>query len=182
MRALFCEGRLTKTQIVCFTRQAVAVMISEKKNKSTPVRIAPTILVATNGIANKTTENSTVPTIPLSKEFTVFAVQDAAVASVSNAFTSRIAKYATATPNVTHKNAGVTVMTAMMRKKAATTPIIRLTTTAMLVHVFLQPQPKFAISKSPPIPPYSAAWGGVKERLNLVKKYAILLLYFGVEE
>lgn len=123
------------------------MMISEKKNKSVPVKIAPTILVATNGIANSTIENSAVPTMPLSSAFIVLAVQDAVLAPANKAFASKIAKYTTATPKVTHKNAGVTVITAMMRKKAATTPIIRLATTAMLVHAFLQPQPKGAISK-----------------------------------
>jgi hypothetical protein len=52
----------------------------------------------------------------------------------------------------------------------------------MLVHVFLQPQPKIAIFKSPPIPRYSARQRKVKERLKALKKYDILLLYFVVEE
>lgn len=50
-----------------FARQAVAPTVREKKRSNSPVTIAPTILVATNGIAKRTTDKSIVPRIPISK-------------------------------------------------------------------------------------------------------------------
>ena len=49
------------------TRQAVDVTVRKKKKRSTPVRIAPIMLVATNSIARNTIESKIVPRIPASR-------------------------------------------------------------------------------------------------------------------
>ena len=120
------------------TRHAVDATVRETKNNSAPVKTAPRMLVATKRIANNTTESNAVPKIPIRMLFIVLPMQPFPIPSCENrAPIKSTAKYPIATPSVTHRKAGVTVIIPINRKNAAITPMIKLATTAVLVHVFL---------------------------------------------
>ncbi len=112
------------------TRQAVDVIIRKKKNKSPPVRIAPITLVATNSTASKTIERSTVPRMPASNAVTMLHKPSQHLLRKEPPETRATARYTTAIPRVTHKNAGVRVIAAVILRNAVIIPIIRLATTA----------------------------------------------------
>lgn len=109
-----------------FTRQAVDVRSNDKKPSNAPVIIAPIMLVATNSIARSITDNKIVPNIPVRSIVRSGHIHGALVSEhlIKDVETRITARYTTAIPNATHKNAGVTVITAVMRRKAVTTPII----------------------------------------------------------
>ena len=114
--------------------------------------MAPMMLVATKVIANNMTEVSAVPKIPV--KIAVNAAlphrqqPDARQhLEVANSTT----KYTMAVPSATHKNAGVTVITAVICKRAATTPRIALAITAKVTQLGLFSQQKIDINFSPPL-------------------------------
>ena len=120
------------------TRQAVDVTIRKKKNKRVPVRTAPSMLVATNSIARSTIERIIVPIIP--ERIVVIILQRFSQHSLrERAPATRItARYTTAVPRSTHKNAGVRVIAAVILKNAVMTPRTRLTAIAITVQSPLQ--------------------------------------------
>ena len=120
------------------TKHAVDVTVREKKNKSAPARTAPITLVAVNSIASRTIDNKIVPRIPASRVVIIVHKLPQHTLRKSAALMSVTARYTTATPRSTHKNAGVTVIAAVMFKRAATMPIITLTITAKRVQLNLQ--------------------------------------------
>ena len=120
------------------TRQAVDVTARKKKNKRAPARIAPITLVATNWIASKTMERSTVPKIPVSSAV-IMEHNPSQHSFPKIAPAKRItARYTTAIPSNTHKKAGVRVMVAVILKNAVIMPMTRLANTAKTVRLVLQ--------------------------------------------
>ena len=111
--------------------------VSDKKNNKSPVIIAPTTLVAANWIARRTTEKRAVPRI--AKRFSASAeqAQEESVRRAVAADKSVTARYATAMPSATHKNAGVTLITAVIVRNAVIIPIIKLEITAKTPHSIL---------------------------------------------
>ena len=119
-------------------RQAVEVTIRKKKNKSAPVRIAPITLVAANSIARNTMERSIVPIIPAIRAVTV-QHKSLQLSLTERAETAKAtARYTTAMPRSTHKNAGVREIAPVILRKDATIPAIRLVTTAITTQPGLQ--------------------------------------------
>ena len=106
------------------------VRVRNKENNSAPVRIAPIILVATNSIASKITERSTV--VRMAASNTVTILHKSLQPSLRHKLLERrdTARYTTAIPRVVHKNAGVRVIAAVILRNAVTIPIMRLATTA----------------------------------------------------
>lgn len=112
--------------------------VRKKKNRSAPVRIAPIILVAANSMASRTMESNTVPRIPASSALTILHKLSQHPRRKRAAETRIMARYTTAIPRSTHKNAVVRVIAAVILRKAAIIPIIRLVTTAITVQPGLQ--------------------------------------------
>ena len=133
-----------------FIRQAVEVTVNEKNRRSAPVMIAPITLVAANSIPKRTVENRTVPRIPLKRDVNT-CPEHPLILWVSDAEIRIVARYATAMPKTTHKNAGVTVMTAVILRKAVIMPIIMLETIAVAIQLYLFSQPNNDIHFLPPL-------------------------------
>ena len=116
----------------------------EKLNKSKPVIIAPTMLVATKVIARSTIENKIV--LNALASVVPNAVSTHSVFFLDNANENNAtAIKPTAIPNVTHKNTGGTVITAVILRKAVIIPITKLITNAtprhsnFLLHILFTP-------------------------------------------
>lgn len=108
--------------------------------------IAPITLVAANDIDNNISEVRIVPRIPIINAENAGHLQR--VSSDLSLFfvpTKASARYTTAIPNTTHKNAGVTVITAEKVRNAVIIPMIMLATTAIPVQSILHPQFEFDI-------------------------------------
>ena len=102
--------------------------------------------MATKVIANRITETSAVPRMPASTAVNAQPLHRQQRADwLQPVVASKMARYTTATPSATQRNAGVTVITAVMRKKAAITPRIALAMTAKPVQLVLLSQQKMAI-------------------------------------
>ena len=113
-------------------------MIREKNNNKRPVMIAPTTLVAANSIARSTTDIKIVPSIPIRRTGRTAHIQSLIPnPSANDKVISTTARYETAIPNTTHKNAGVTVIVAVIVKNAVIIPIIMLATIASPVQLLL---------------------------------------------
>ena len=125
------------------TRQAVSVSIRKNDRRSRPVITAPRILVATNSTARSTIAKNTVAiTAPRSTVMILFTQQGDLFSQqlVDAAAMRTMARYTTAMPKTVHKNAGVTVMAAVILRKAAMIPTIMLTMRATVVQLPLQVQ------------------------------------------
>ena len=114
--------------------------ISDKNAKSPPVIMAPVMLVATKSTANNITDNKIVPKIAMRTNdndvhLQLFLTLGHWLIEVE---TRIIARYTTAMPSTTHKNASPTVIAAVMRKNAVIIPIIILAITAKNGQVILQ--------------------------------------------
>ena len=120
------------------TRQAVEVTVRKKKNSKAPASIAPIMLVATNSMARSTIERSIVPSIPASSAVTMVHRSLQHPLRKRAAAIRVTARYTTAIPRSTHKNAGVKVIAAVILRKAVIIPRIRLATTAITVQPGLQ--------------------------------------------
>ncbi len=103
--------------------------MSAKKNSKRPVNIAPITVVPTTVVASGISEKSTVPSIPVTAVETAPQLQLQPCGEIAEDI-NKIAINPIATPSVTHKNAGVNTIVSVIDKNAATTPIIRLATTA----------------------------------------------------
>lgn len=128
-----------------FIRQAVDVRVSVKNKSSTPAMIAPITLVAAKVIASSIMLVSTVPRIPVRSTVSAGHRQSRILRLVVAVNINNTASHATAIPNSTHKNAGVTVTVAVNTRKLVIMPIIILATTARAVQLVLQPQFIFVI-------------------------------------
>ena len=124
-------------------RQAVSVSVRKKENRSKPVITAPKMLVAANSTASKITASSIVAIIaPRSTDIVVLKQQSILPAQhlkdvAARSITSR---YTTAIPKTVHRNAGVTVIAAVILRKAVMIPITILIISAADVQVFLHEQ------------------------------------------
>lgn len=141
-------------------RQVVLIIRSEKNRSNAPVIIAPTTLVAAKVTANSTTEVKIVPKTPVKNVYSTLQMQFRLPALDSAGDTPKSnARNTTAIPPVTHKNAGVTAIVAVIVKMAVTKPIIILAKIARVTQRFLlHPQPKFDIN-SPPVLLYAKSCG-----------------------
>ena len=135
-------------------RQAVSVRVRKNDSKRRPVITAPTTLVAANSTASSTTAKRIVARMaPKSTERVVFIQQGA---QLSQQFMDTVARsttprYTTAMPNTVHKNAGVTVIAAVILRNAAIIPTAMLMIRATVVQVFLHEQSLFDIFSPPNI-------------------------------
>ena len=120
----------------------------DKKARSRPEIIAPVKLVAANVIPNRIIAIRMVPRMPASKTGSIEQVQLRAFLPLVK---RSIARYTTAIPKTTHKNAGVIVIAAVIVRNAVIIPIIRLDTIAIPVQLLLQLQPKFDILSPPTV-------------------------------
>ena len=130
------------------TRQAVSVRVRKNESKRSPVITAPIMLVATNSMARSTIAKKIVAIIAPNNTVRMFLIQQGDL--LSQQFTDaivirRMARYTVAIPKTTHKKAGVTVIAAVILRKAAIMPTTMLTITATVVQVFLQEQSQFDI-------------------------------------
>ncbi len=96
------------------------------------------MLVATNSMARRTTESNIVPRTPASNAVIILHKFSQHPLRKTADETRVIARYTTAIPKSTHKNAGTSVITAVILRKAVIIPIIRLATTAITVQLVLQ--------------------------------------------
>lgn len=124
-------------------RHATVVTISEKNASNAPVMIAPITLVAANVIAKRTIDVKIAPSIPT--KITDRLLHTHPDLRITGDTASNIARYTTAMPKTTHKNAGVTVITALNCRNAVIIPIIILATMARPAQSLLQVQQKLAI-------------------------------------
>ena len=122
-------------------RHTVDIINREKKNKAAPVITAPAILVAAKVIARRTIEPKTVPSIPARIEVILVHIQLFEATLPNILITLKIkTRKRTAIPKITHKKAGVTVITAVKRRNAVIIPITKLKTSEKNVQLFPQPQ------------------------------------------
>ena len=120
-------------------RQVVVTIIRVKKARRRPTITAPKMLVAANVIPRRITAVSIVPKIPAKRKFNILHTQSLKPRPLAKEDARRVtARYTTAIPKSTHKKAGVTVIAAVIFKRAATIPIITLTITAKRVQLNLQ--------------------------------------------
>ena len=128
--------------MIHLTRQAVSVSIRKNDRRSRPVITAPRMLVATNSTARSTIANSTVAIIAPRSTVIIFFIQQGLFSQqlIDAAVMRTIARYTTAMPKTVHKNAGVTVMAAVILRKAAMMPTTMLTMRAIVVQLPLQVQ------------------------------------------
>ena len=100
------------------------VTVREKNIRRAPVIIAPNRLVAAKGIARSITDTKIVPRMPATSGVIAGHTQVRLLLfRIIAAVMGRIARYTTAMPKSTHKNAGVTVITAIKRSIAVIIPI-----------------------------------------------------------
>ena len=124
------------------TRQAVSVSAKKNDRRSRPVITAPRMLVATNSTARSTIANSTVAIIAPRSTVIIFFIQQGLFSQqlIDAAVMRTMARYTTAMPKTVHKNAGVTVMVAVILRKAAMMPTTMLIMRATVVQLPLQVQ------------------------------------------
>lgn len=142
-------------------RHTLETMSKVKNARSNPAKIAPRMLVAANVMPRRIIDTRIVPKIPKSNVFKEEQKQPSPLEEYEPPEVARsIARYTTAIPRRTHRNAGVMVIVAIKVSIPAITPIIIAATIAMLVHCALQRQESSDIL-SPPVSVYS------KHRLRL---------------
>lgn len=122
-------------------RHTVSANIKEKNPINAPEIIVPIMLVVAKVIPKRIKEVNTAPKIAVNKtertgQMQLFAVTLENLADVIKI----IARYTTATPKTTHKNAGVKVITAVVVRTAPIAPKIILTITATTEQLDLQEQ------------------------------------------
>lgn len=119
-------------------RQATSVSIRKNENRRSPVRTAPRILVAANSIAKSTTDSNIVAIIAPNRTVRIVLMQQGVIVPQHFRDTenrSRIPRYTTAIPKTVHKNAGVTVIAAVILRKAVIIPTTILIIRAAVVQV-----------------------------------------------
>ena len=147
---------LSEHLAVHFARQATDVTVSEKNASNAPLIIAPITLPAANAIPKRITDVKIVPRIPVSKAGRIEHTQPRIPLPRTTAPIIGVnARYTTAMPNKTHKNAGVMVITAVKVRIAVIIPIIILATMELSKQLPLQVQLIELIHYSPPIIIYS---------------------------
>jgi hypothetical protein len=129
-------------------RQAVSVRVRKNDRSRSPVITAPIMLVAANSIASSIIAKKIVAIMaPRSTESVVLIQQGRQLLQqlIDTVVSSIMARYTTAMPKTTHKNAGVTVMAAVILRNAAIIPTAMLIIRATVVQVFLHEQSLFDI-------------------------------------
>lgn len=124
-------------------RQAVSVSVRKNANRSRPVKTAPKMLVAGNSTASNKTASSTVAIIAARRTAIIVLMQQGALPPqhLNDVAVRRIVlRYTTAIPKTVHKNAGVTVIAAVILRKAVMMPTTRLIISATVVQEFLHEQ------------------------------------------
>ena len=134
------------------TRQATEVTVREKKKSNAPTKIVPKMLVAAKVTPKRITETKIEPSIPVSKAFVLSQAQPLGHKYLSALYAIKvIARKPTAIPKITHRNAGVTVITAVKLKTAAIRPISKLAAMDKSVQLYFGRQLlQFDIDVSPP--------------------------------
>jgi len=150
-----------------FIKQAVVVSVRDRKNSNTPAMMAPKILVAAKPTPSRMTAESAVPKMPVRTAVAVLQMQ-ALLDSVPDEANST-ARYTTAMPRATHKNAGVIVMVAVKVRAAAIMPIMKLAMAASVTQLHVQLQ-EFLPIISPPASIYEVCHREVKKRSCLFYK------------
>ena len=133
-------------------RQAVSVRVRKNDRSSSPVITAPMMLVATNSIASSITAKRIVARMAPSRIESVVRIQQGRQLLqqlIDTVVRSTTARYTTAMPKTTHKNAGVTVMAAVILRNAAIIPTAMLTIRATVVQVLLHEQSLLDIFSPP---------------------------------
>lgn len=126
------------------TRHAVSVTTSEKNVNKRPVIIAPITLVAANVTPSKTTATKIAPSIAIKSTGRILHTQPLMPElRIATLVTRVTARYTTAIPSTTHKNAGVTVMVAAKVKNAVIMPMMMLATIETPTQLHLHPQVQF---------------------------------------
>ena len=134
----------------------MSVSVNEKNRINAPVIIAPIMLVATNSIARSITDVRIVPSMLIRSPLSVAHLQLLSKFLPVKVDTKSVtARYTTAIPKTTHKNAGVTVIAAVIVRNAVIIPSMMLAAVDNNKQLFLQLQPKLFIKKSPPIIVYA---------------------------
>lgn len=110
--------------------QMVVAIIRKKKANNKPAKIAPITLVAANSTAKSTNDTKIVPMIPIDHAVLLAQLHFLTVSQPKAVVARPIARYKTAIPNTTHRNAGVRVITAIKVRKAVIIPTIILPITA----------------------------------------------------
>ncbi len=106
--------------------------------------IAPMTLVAAKVTAKRIIDTSIAPSIAIRSTGRILQTQPLMPElRIATLVTSVIARYTTAIPSTTHKNAGVTVITAVKVRKAVIIPMIMLATIATPTQLHLHPQLQF---------------------------------------
>lgn len=137
------------------TRHTLETISKVKNARSNPAKIAPRMLVAAKVIPRRMIDIRIVPKIPKSNVFTEEQKHPSPLEEyVPPEVAMSIARYTTAIPRSTHKNAGVMVIVAIKVSIPAITPMMIAATIAMLVHCALQRQ-ESSDMLSPPISVYS---------------------------
>ncbi len=126
-------------------KQAEAVNINANEPTSTPIIMALRTLVAANVIAKSITAVRMVSSMPASISGIESQEQPFLKERIPTEVTSNIARYTTAIPNATHKNAVETVIIAVKLKIAAVMPTITLAAIANKVQSNLVLQLQFLI-------------------------------------
>ena len=133
-----------------FAKHATDVTVREKNVKRAPEIIAPITLVATNSIAKRTTDVKIAPRIPVKSTGSTAQTHPLLPVPLTTAANIGVnARYTTAIPRTTHKNAGVIVITAVMRSIAVITPTIKLAIIESTEQLFLHSQFKRPIIFTP---------------------------------
>lgn len=149
-------------------RQAVLVSCSAKKNRTSPVRTAVRTLVATIPMARRMTEKRIVPRIPArSADRVEHWLQQRSALPILGLARISSPRNPTAMPKVTQRNGAVMVITAVICRKAAMIPMIRLDTTAAMVQLHLKLQLHSDIF-SPPTTIYAAMQQDVRKSIVLL--------------
>jgi hypothetical protein len=120
-------------------KHTLSVNIKEKNPINAPEIIVPIILVVAKVIPKRIKDVNTAPKIAVNKtertgQRQLFTAMLENLADVNKI----IARYTVATPKTTHKNAGVKVITAVVRRTAPIAPKIILTITATTEQLDLQ--------------------------------------------
>jgi hypothetical protein len=145
--------------------QADVVNIYAKNAAKAPVIIAPTMLVAANGIAKSTTDKRIVPKMPVRSADIVVYTQVEHVPSPQAEVTRIIVavsvnkRKSIAIPKATIRITGVIVITAVKRRNAVIMPIIKLDKAAKSKQSLLHSQLNIVIY-SPPLTDYAGFAGG----------------------
>lgn len=143
MRIFIILNQFCEQPTIHLTRQAVSETTSERNVSSNPEIIAPITLVAANVIPKRTIDTSIAPSIAIKSTERILHTHSLALPRIFVLVIRVIARYTTAIPRTTHKNAGVTVIVAVKVKNAVIIPMMIAATMLMPRQLHLHPQLQF---------------------------------------